>query len=135
MYITICIFNAVILISEGYSGSNNNTIIRENSSICVSCFDFFKVNLYNTTVRENSSILIVIYNREVNYKDIIKIINRTIIQIIMEKEMYEKVDWPDIQAFMEDKDYDDRVYFDPKESVWFVPEDMIKKHEIKEQEQ
>jgi len=95
----------------------------------------FKVNLYNTTVRENSSILIVIYNREVNYKDIIKIINRTIIQIIMEKTIYEKVEWPDIQAFMEDKDYDDRVYFDSKESVWFVPEDMIKKHEIKEQEQ
>ena len=83
MYITICIFNAVILISEGYSGSITNTIVRENSSICVSCFNFFKVN-HNTTVRENSSILIVIYNREVDSKDIIKIIIKTIIQIIME---------------------------------------------------
>ena len=53
----------------------------------------------------------------------------------MEKEMYEKVEWPDIQAFMEDKDYEDRVYFDPKESAWFVPEDMIKRHKIKEKEQ
>ena len=53
----------------------------------------------------------------------------------MEKEMYEKVDWPNIQAFMEDDDYEDRVYFDPKESAWFVPEDMIKRHEIKEKEQ
>ena len=31
----------------------------------------------------------------------------------MEKTMYEKVDWPDIQEFMEDYDYTDRVYFDP----------------------
>ena len=53
----------------------------------------------------------------------------------MEKEIYEKVEWPDIQAFMEDKDYEDRVYFDPKESAWFVPEDIIKRHEIKEEEQ
>ena len=28
--------------------------------------------------------------------------------------MYEKVDWPDIQEFMEDYDYTDRVYFDPE---------------------
>lgn len=44
----------------------------------------------------------------------------------MEKEMYEKVEWPDIQAFMEDEDYEGRVYFDPEKNVWFVPEDMIK---------
>ena len=43
----------------------------------------FKVNLYNATVCEDSSILIVIYNREVDSKDIIKIIIKTIIQIIM----------------------------------------------------
>ena len=48
--------------------------------------------------------------------------------------MYEKVDWPDIQEFMEDYDYTDRVYFDPEKNAWFVPEDMIKKHEIKEEE-
>ena len=53
----------------------------------------------------------------------------------MEKTMYEKVDWPDIQEFMEDYDYVDRVYFDPDKNAWFVPEDMIKKHEIKEKEQ
>ena len=47
----------------------------------------------------------------------------------MEKTMYEKVDWPDIQEFMEDYDYADRVYFDPEKNAWFVPEDMIKKHE------
>ena len=53
----------------------------------------------------------------------------------MEKEMYEKVEWPDIQGFMEDDDYADRVYFDPENNVWFVPEDMVKRHEIKEEEQ
>lgn len=95
----------------------------------------FKFNFYNTTVRENSSILIVIYNREIDSKDIIKIIIKTIIQIIMEKTIYELVEWPDIQVFMEDYDYKDRVGFDPDKNVWFVPEDMIKKHEIKEREQ
>ena len=45
----------------------------------------------------------------------------------MEKTMYEKVDWPDIQEFMEDYDYTDRVYFDPEKNAWFVPEDMINK--------
>lgn len=39
--------------------------------------------VFNTTVRENSSILIVIYNREVDSKDIIKIIIKTKIQISM----------------------------------------------------
>lgn len=39
--------------------------------------------VFNTTARENSSILIVIYNREVDSKDIIKIIIKTKIQIIM----------------------------------------------------
>ena len=52
----------------------------------------------------------------------------------MEKTMYEKVDWPDIQEFMEDYDYTDRVYFDPEKNAWFVPEDMIKKYEIKEED-
>ena len=32
-------------------------------------------------------------------------------------------------------DYTDRVYFDPEKNAWFVPEDMIKKHEIKEEGQ
>ena len=50
----------------------------------------------------------------------------------MEKTIYELVEWPDIQTFMEDYDYKDRVGFDPDKNVWFVPEDMIKKHEIKE---
>lgn len=39
--------------------------------------------VFNTTVRENSSILIVIYNREIDSKDIIKIIIKTKIQISM----------------------------------------------------
>lgn len=50
----------------------------------------------------------------------------------MEKTIYELVEWPDIQTFMEDYDYKDRVGFDTDKNVWFVPEDMIKKHEIKE---
>lgn len=53
----------------------------------------------------------------------------------MKKTMYELVDWPDIQEFMEDDDYEDRVYFDPEKNAWFVPEDIIKRHEIKEKEQ
>ena len=53
----------------------------------------------------------------------------------MRKTMYELVDWPDIQTFMEDDDYEDRVYFDPEKNAWFVPEDIIKRHEIKEEEQ
>ena len=53
----------------------------------------------------------------------------------MEKEMYEKVEWPDIQEFMEDDEFVDMVYFDPENNAWFVPEDMIKRHEIKEKEQ
>ena len=39
--------------------------------------------IFNTTVRENSSILIVIYNKDVDSKDIIKIIIKTKIQISM----------------------------------------------------
>lgn len=53
----------------------------------------------------------------------------------MEKEMYEKIEWPDIQEFMEDDEFVDRVYLDPEKNVWFVPEDMIKKHEIKKEKQ
>ena len=53
----------------------------------------------------------------------------------MKKTMYELVDWPDIQEFMEDDDYEDRVYFDPEKNAWFVPKDIIKRHEIKEEEQ
>ena len=52
----------------------------------------------------------------------------------MKKIMYELVDWPDIQEFMEDDDYAEMVYFDPEKNAWFVPEDMIKKHEIKGEE-
>lgn len=53
----------------------------------------------------------------------------------MEKKMYEKVDWPDIQEYMEGDGYADGVYFDSEKDMWFIPEDMVKKHEIKEKEQ
>ena len=53
----------------------------------------------------------------------------------MEKAIYEHLHWPAVQEYMEDDDYVDRVYFDPEKNVWFVPEDMIKRHEIKEKEQ
>lgn len=52
----------------------------------------------------------------------------------MEKIMYEKIVWPDVRKYMEDDDYVNRVYFDPENNVWFVPEDMIKRHEVKEKE-
>ena len=54
--------------------------------VLVSHFLYFCTNyssLNNTIVRENSSILIVIYNKEVDSKDIIKIIIKTKIQISM----------------------------------------------------
>ena len=53
----------------------------------------------------------------------------------MEKEIYKLVEWPDIQKFMEDDEFVDRVYFDPEKNAWFVPEDMVKKYEIKENKQ
>lgn len=35
---------------------------------------------------------------------------------------YIKVDWPEIQDYMERPDYSESVYFDPLKNCWFIPE-------------
>lgn len=40
---------------------------------------------------------------------------------------YIKVEWPEIQYFMEDPEYLEKVGFDPEMDCWFVPEDMYNK--------
>ena len=36
---------------------------------------------------------------------------------------YIRVEWPDIQEYMDKPYYPEDVYFDPKKNVWFVPEE------------
>ena len=36
---------------------------------------------------------------------------------------YIKVEWPEIQDYMNNPDYPEECYFDPKKNVWFIPED------------
>lgn len=38
--------------------------------------------------------------------------------------MYIAVGWPEIQEFMEHKDYPTKVGFDPDKNTWFVPKEM-----------
>ena len=35
---------------------------------------------------------------------------------------YVKVEWPEIQDYMDNSDYPEECYFDPKKNVWFIPE-------------
>ena len=35
---------------------------------------------------------------------------------------YEKVEWPEIQEYMERPDYNSEVYYDSNRGVWFIPE-------------
>ena len=35
---------------------------------------------------------------------------------------YIKIEWPDIQKYMEHPDYPEDCYFDPNKNVWFIPE-------------
>ena len=35
---------------------------------------------------------------------------------------YVKVEWPEIQDYMDHPDYDEDCYFDPDKNVWFVPD-------------
>ena len=34
---------------------------------------------------------------------------------------YIKVGWPEIQDFMDRKDFSEDSYYDPRKNVWFVP--------------
>ena len=35
---------------------------------------------------------------------------------------YIKVEWPEIQDYMERSDYKEEVYFDPNKNAWFIPD-------------
>ena len=36
---------------------------------------------------------------------------------------YIKVQWPEIQDYMDKPDYPDESYFDPQKNSWFIPEE------------
>lgn len=36
---------------------------------------------------------------------------------------YIAVSWPEIQDYMNNPEYPERCFFDPKENVWLIPED------------
>jgi hypothetical protein len=35
---------------------------------------------------------------------------------------YIKVEWPEIQDYMDNPEYPEECFFDPKKNVWFIPE-------------
>lgn len=38
---------------------------------------------------------------------------------------YIKIEWPEIQDYMEHEDYKEECYFDSTKNVWFIPEDWL----------
>lgn len=40
----------------------------------------------------------------------------------MLKMKYVKVEWPEIQDYMSNPDYNEECYFDPRKNCWFIPE-------------
>ena len=36
---------------------------------------------------------------------------------------YIAIGWPEIQDYMDNPDYPERCFYDPKEDVWLIPED------------
>ena len=42
-------------------------------------------------------------------------------------EKYIKVEWPEIQDYMDNPEYDTKCYFDPTKDCWFIPEDWESK--------
>lgn len=40
-------------------------------------------------------------------------------------EKFIKLDWPEIQAYMDHPEYKKNCYFDPSKNSWFVPEEWI----------
>lgn len=38
------------------------------------------------------------------------------------KMKYVKVEWPEIQYYMSNPDYNEECYFDPRKNCWFIPE-------------
>ena len=49
---------------------------------------------------------------------------------------YIKVEWPEIQDYMNNPEYNKECYFDPKKNCWFIPEewdsDYLELKEVKE---
>lgn len=35
---------------------------------------------------------------------------------------YVKVEWPEIQDYMDNPEYPEECYFDPNKTCWFIPE-------------
>lgn len=35
---------------------------------------------------------------------------------------YVKVEWPEIQDYMNNEDFREECFFDPQKNVWFIPE-------------
>ena len=35
---------------------------------------------------------------------------------------YIKVEWPEIQDYMDNPEYPEECFFDPNKNVWFIPE-------------
>lgn len=36
-------------------------------------------------------------------------------------DLYRKVEWPEIQDYMDNPDYPKKCYFDPDKNCWFIP--------------
>jgi len=46
---------------------------------------------------------------------------------------YIKVEWPEIQEYMDNPEYPEECFFDPNKTVWFIPEDWDQDYlELKE---
>lgn len=49
---------------------------------------------------------------------------------------YIKVEWPEIQDYMDNPGYPEECYFDPQKNCWFIPEewdlDYLELKEVKE---
>jgi hypothetical protein len=43
---------------------------------------------------------------------------------------YIKVEWPEIQDYMDNPEYNSECYFDPLKNCWFVPEDWETEKEL-----
>ena len=45
---------------------------------------------------------------------------------------YVKVEWPEIQDYMDNPDYPEESYFDPQKNCWFIPEWWETEKELEE---
>lgn len=49
---------------------------------------------------------------------------------------YVKVEWPEIQDYMSNPEYNEKCYFDPRKNCWFIPDtwepDYLELKKVKE---